>query len=244
MEFTTLVWLLIGVLLVSGLYSSVGHGGASGYIAVMTLLGLTGAEIKPTALLLNILVSSVGLYQFYRAGFFRWKLFWPFALASVPLAFVGGSLNLPDHIFKVVLGIVLLFSAYRLLIQSPRVETEKSPSLASSLFSGGGIGLISGLTGTGGGIFLTPLLLLLSWSSVKVAAATSAAFILVNSISGLAGLLSSQKTIPDFAWYLMGSALMGGSLGSYLGSKRLEPNLIKRLLAVVLIIAGFKLFFT
>lgn len=239
-----LILLAACVFIVAFLYSSVGHAGASGYIAVMTLFGLAPVVIKPTALVLNILVASITSWQFWRAGHFSWRLFWPFAILAVPCAFVGGYLNLPTHIFKALVGVVLLFSAVRFLARPADDALKTKPPLAVSIFIGGALGLLSGLTGTGGGIFLTPLLLLMRWSTAKQAAAVSALFILLNSASGLVGNLSSTRTFPTFAIPFAVAAVAGGSVGSYLGSHRLPAVAIKRLLAIVLLIAGVKLIFT
>ena len=236
-----LPWLAAGILVIAFLYSSVGHAGASGYIAVMTLFGLAPAEIKPTALVLNILVASIGTWQFWRAGHFRWQLFWPFAVLSVPMAFAGGYLNLPAHLFKIAVGIVLLFSAGRFLYDPKDATEVKAPSRGVSIIVGGILGLLSGLTGTGGGIFLTPLMIVMRWATTKTAAATSVVFILVNSIAGLLGNVTATREIPSFAFVLLLAALVGGSVGSYLGSQRFSAPAIKRLLAAVLIIAGLKL---
>ena len=235
--------LALAVFAVAFLYSSVGHAGASGYIAVMTLFGLAPAIVKPTALALNILVAMIASWQFRRAGHFSWKLFWPFALASIPFAFLGGYLNLPTRVFKIVVGAVLLASAARFLFDPPEETAGTPPSRAKSFGVGAGLGLLSGLTGTGGGIFLTPLGIFLRWGGTKTIAAVSAAFILVNSMSGLIGHLSKTKSFPGVAWSLALAALAGGAAGSYLGSARLPHTAIKRLLAVVLAIAGFKLIF-
>jgi len=231
------------VFAVAFLYSCVGHAGASGYIAAMTLCGLAPAVIKPTALVLNIIVAAIASWQFRRAGHFSWRLFWPLALASVPCAFLGGYLNLPARVFKIVVGLVLLASAARFLIDPPEESAAKPPALPVSLGIGAGLGLLSGLTGTGGGIFLTPLGIFLRWERTKTVAAVSAAFILVNSAAGLAGYLGKMRTFPGLAPSLALAALAGGTAGSYLGSARLPHTTIKRLLAVVLIIAGFKLLF-
>lgn len=169
-----LTLLTLAILIVAFLYSCVGHAGASGYIAVMSLFGLAPAVIKPTALTLNILVASIGTWQFYRAGYFSWRLFWPFALLAVPMAFLGGYLNLPTQVFKIVVGIVLLFSAARFLWKPAEDEIAHEPTRPVAITWGAGLGLLSGLTGTGGGIFLTPLLLFMRWSRVKTAAAVSA----------------------------------------------------------------------
>lgn len=236
-----LLVLTIGVLVVAFLYSSVGHAGASGYIAVMSLLSLAPVVIKPTALMLNILVASIGAFQFWRAGYFSWRLFWPFALLAVPAAFIGGYLNLPTQVFRIAVGVILLYSAVRFLLPAPPERDPKDPPLAVALASGGVIGLLAGLTGTGGGIFLTPLLLLAGWARVKTAAAVSALFILCNSVAGFAGNIGSTRQFPAFALVLVAAAAIGGTAGSYLGSGRFDPAVIKRLLAVVLVIAGTKL---
>ncbi|MGI9088434.1 MAG: sulfite exporter TauE/SafE family protein [Chthoniobacterales bacterium] len=239
-----LALLFAGVLLVALLYSSVGHAGASGYIAVMTLCGLTAGFIRPTALILNILVACIGSYQFWRAGHFSWKFFWRFAVLSVPFAYLGGSLHVATWILKPLIGCVLLFSAARLFFRQGDPLRITEPARVVSTGVGGAIGFLSGLTGTGGGIFLTPLLLFAGWSTIKRAAATSVVFILVNSIAGLAGYLTSGQPIPHFAWTLAAAAVVAGTIGSYLGSRRFPPRVISLLLATVLTIAGFKLIFT
>lgn len=240
-----ILWILTAaVFAVAILYSSVGHAGASGYIAVMTLLGLAPAEIKPIALTLNILVASIGTFQFWRAGHFSWPLFWPFALLSVPFAFLGGYLNLPTHVFKLLVGIVLLVSAIQFLVRPPEEGEPLRPPRLVTLGAGGLLGLLSGLTGTGGGIFLTPLLIFMRWARTKSAAAVSAPFILLNSASGLAGNFSATKSFPTFGWALVAAVVVGGTVGSWFGSRRLPNTAIKRLLAIVLTIAGFKLIFT
>ena len=244
MSVEQLLFLTIAVFVVALLYSSVGHAGASGYIAVMSLFGLAPAVIKPAALILNILVSCIAAWQFSRAGHFSWRLFWPFALLSIPLAFLGGYVNLPTHLFKLLVGLVLLFSAARFLLRPLNDTVAQEPSRLAAVSSGGVLGLLAGLTGTGGGVFLTPLLLFKGWATTKTAAAVSALFILVNSISGLLGNLSSTRFFPSFALVVAVSAVVGGTTGSYLGSQRLEHTTIKRLLAVVLVIAGVKLVFT
>jgi hypothetical protein len=244
MALETLVLVSAAILAVAFLYASVGHAGASGYIAVMSLAALAPAQIKPTALVLNILVATIGSWQFWRAGHFSWRLFWPFALLSIPLAFVGGYLNLPSHVFKILVGIVLLFSAAYFFWKPNVDEVRVEPSRPIAIATGGVLGLFAGLTGTGGGIFLTPLLLVMRWTKAKTAAATSALFILVNSIAGLLGNASSAQKIPDFVMPLAVVAVIGGSAGSWYGSRKFPPAVIKRLLATVLVIAGLKLILT
>ena len=244
MQIEYLAALVLAIGVIAFLYSSVGHAGASGYIAIMTLASLSPAVIKPSALVLNILVASIGSWQFHRAGHFRWTLFWPFALLSIPLAFLGGYLDLPTHLFKLMVGIVLLLSALYFFWNPDNDEVGPAPALPIAIASGGVLGFFAGLTGTGGGIFLTPLLLVMRWARTKQAAATSALFILVNSIAGLAGNASSVGSIPALVWPMAIAAVAGGTAGSYLGSRRYPVAIIKRLLAAVLVIAGLKLLFT
>lgn len=238
-----IIVMTLAILVVAFLYSSVGHAGASGYIAVMTLFGLAPGMIKPAALVLNILVACLGTWQFWRAGHFSWRLFWPFAVLAMPMAFIGGYTNLPAHTFKMLVGIVLLLSAALFLFRPANDTVNREPKLIEAIPVGGALGLLAGLTGTGGGIFLTPLLLLMRWARTKTVAATSALFILLNSIAGLLGNLSSTRNLPSFAFILVGAALTGGAAGSYFGSWRFNHVVIKRLLAVVLLIAGSKLIF-
>ncbi|MEK6284554.1 MAG: sulfite exporter TauE/SafE family protein [Acidobacteriota bacterium] len=233
----------VAILVVAFLYSSVGHAGASGYIAVMTLFGLAPPVIKPAALVLNILVASLTAWQFWKAGHFSWRLFWPFAVLSAPFAFLGGYINLPTQAFKILVGLVLLYSAARFLIETGRDHEPTEPSRPIAISVGAGLGLLSGLTGTGGGIFLTPLVIFMRWARTKTASAVSALFILVNSISGLLGNISSTKQLPFFALPMAVAAVAGGAAGSYLGSRQFSPGFIKKLLAIVLTIAGIKLIF-
>ena len=230
----------------SVLYSSVGHGGASGYLAAMGLFGIAPAVMRPTALVMNIAVASISLYKFSRSSGFDWRLFWPFAITAVPMAFVGGRIQLPVLWFGVLVGCVLLFSAVRLFIETivsqQRVRTIVGPPpIAFALVLGAAIGLLSGLTGVGGGIFLSPLLVLTGWATVRQSAAPTAAFVLINSISGLLGLLSRQPTLPDALPYWVGAVIVGGLIGATYGSRRLGNNAMRQALAVVLVIAGAKM---
>lgn len=230
------------ILAVAILYSSVGHGGASGYIAVLALFSLAPSSFKPTALLLNILVSAVAAYSFSRAGHFSRRLFLPFAATSVPASFLGGYLSLPLPVYKPLIGIVLLASAWRLFFRYPPQEADGvTPSAPVALCVGAFLGFLSGLTGVGGGIFLSPLLLLLRWAKAKEASAVAAMFILVNSLSGLLGHVSSLEAVPGFAPLLGAAALCGGITGSFFGSSRLPVPGVVKVLSLVLAIAGFKL---
>jgi uncharacterized membrane protein YfcA len=241
---TDLALLCLAIFIVALLYSVVGHAGASGYIATMTLFGLAPGVIKPTALILNILVACIGSWQFWRAGHFSIRLFWPFAVLAIPMAFLGGYINLPAHAFKILVGIVLLFSAGSFLFRPSDDSEQGRPGYPIQIITGGALGLLAGLTGTGGGIFLTPLMLTLRWARTKPTAAVSAVFILVNSGAGLLGNVSATRNFPAFGPILAGAALIGGTIGSYFGSQRFNPVVIKRFLAVVLLIAGTKLIVT
>lgn len=244
MSVTLLLALSACILVMAILYSSVGHGGASGYIAILALFSLAPAAFKPTALVLNILVSAIATFYFSRAGHFSWHLFWPFAATSIPFSFLGGYLSLPTHVYQPLVGIVLLASAYRLFSRKDPEGTEVlRPSITAALAIGAALGFLSGLTGVGGGIFLSPLLLLLGWARVKEVSAVAALFILVNSIAGLLGHISSLQAMPRYVPVLAVAALAGGITGSFFGSYRIPAAGIVRALSVVLIIAGFKLLF-
>lgn len=232
------------VMIAAFLYSSVGHAGASGYIAVMALASVASPMIRPTALVLNIVVATIGTVQFWRAGHFRWSLFWPFALASIPAAYFGGTLALPTRLLNILIGLVLLAAAARLLISLKPVAEMHPPAKPVAIVTGGVLGFLAGLTGTGGGIFLTPLMIQLRWSSTKQAAAVTVVYILVNSISGLVGAMQKRITLPPFLWPMIGAVVIGGSLGSYCGSRRFSVPVIHVLLASVLILAGGKLILT
>ena len=228
------------------LYSSVGHGGASGYLAAMALFGTAPAVMKPTALVLNIIVAAIASVKFYRAGCFDRDLFLQFALGSIPCAFIGGSIVLPTQIYKPIVGIVLLYAATRLGFTKASSEAQQPRSIPIWLAIGSGmaIGLLSGLTGVGGGIFLSPLLLLMGWATMTQAVGVSAAFILVNSIAGLFGYLTRFPSLPSSLWLWSIVVAAGGWIGAEYGSKRIGSQRLQWLLAVVLAIAGVKLILT
>ncbi len=252
MNATDIALLSLLILFAAALYSSVGHGGASGYLAAMALFGLAPAQMKPAALCLNILVASIATFRFARAGCFERRLFWPFAVGSIPLAFVGGAITLPTTIYKQIVGLSLLYAAFR-LFSFTRAKTEAAtaataasahtPPLVPSVLSGGLIGLLSGLTGVGGGIFLSPLLLLMNWADTRRTAGISAAFILVNSVAGLLGNLTGVRSLPHALPLLALAAVCGGLVGAEFGSRRLASVHIRRLLALVLVVAGVKMIF-
>ncbi len=242
------LWLLPPLALVAFLYAAVGHAGASGYIAVLALAGLPAEQIKPLALILNTVVAAQGSWQFWRAGHLRWRLFWPVLLAGLPAAFLGGWLDLPTLWFQRLVALVLLASALRFLRQPRDPERFSRPPLGMLLLCGAGLGLLAGLTGTGGGVFLTPLLLGCSWASTRQAAAVSSLFILGNSLSGLTGLLLARRAAgpllaalpPQFGWMLL-MVLLAGAVGSRLGSRHWPVAWIRRCLALVLLLAAWKL---
>ena len=227
------------------LYSSVGHAGASAYLAAMALMGVTPDVMKPTALCLNIVVATIGTIRFAQAGHFAWEVFWPFAITSIPCAFIGGALHLPYPYYKAAVGAVLIFAAARIVYSATKHRQEKLRPLPffPALIAGAMIGLLAGLTGVGGGIFLSPLLLLANWAEMRTTAAVSVAFILANSAAGLAGNLASVQYLPLQIPIWAVAAGVGGIIGSELGSRRFAPIVLRYLLAAVLILAGYKMIF-
>lgn len=263
--FTTAEWMLTALIFaIASLYAAVGHGGSSGYQAAMALLGTEPALMKPIALTLNIIVSGIASWRFLRAGYFSWRVFLPFALSSVPMAYLGGQVTLPAQYFKPLLGAVLLFAAYRLVIPlKPRpsavpdpatlvVEPTSSasdlmpapnpPHWLAALAIGAALGLLSGLVGVGGGIFLSPLLVFMNWAQLRQISGISAVFILVNSAAGLAAKPASLALLPPALAIYALAAVVGGWLGAGYGKQHLSNIAILRVLAVAILIAGVKLF--
>jgi len=236
---------LIILPIISFLYSSVGHGGASGYLALMALFSFAPETMKPTALLLNLFVAGISFYYYFKGGFFNKKLFLVFALASIPFAFWGGTIDIDASIYKKILAVLLIFAILKMLnVFGKESATIKDIKLWKGLLLGGSIGFFSGLIGIGGGIILSPVILLFHWGKMKEAAAVSALFIWVNSAAGLMGQLYSGITLQKESVLLVGIALIGGILGGYYGSKKINNKQLRYILAFVLIMACGKLFFT
>ena len=241
---SSLIILVAAFFIIAALYSVTGHGGASAYIGVMVLLGMAPNEIKPIALSLNVIVSLIATLHFYGAGHFRYALFLPFILGSIPMALLGGYLQLPVQWFNWLMGFALVFSALRIGMKLPPTTAGHIPDFTVALGAGAVIGLISGLIGVGGGIFLTPLMILMRWANARQAAAVSAPFILLNSIAGLIGFSAQASPVfPEIIMWLALPVFVGGFLGSYLGSRSLATSSIARVLSLVLILAGAKLFY-
>lgn len=239
-----LIWLFIPLLfVVAFLYASVGHGGASGYLALMAIFAFNPAIMKSSALLLNIFVSFIAFYQYYKGGYFKWQLFLPFVITSVPASFIGASVTLDPGIYNKILGVLLIFPILRLagVVGKESEEEMKEAPWVAALAIGALIGLLSGMIGIGGGIILSPVILLMHWGNMKQTAAASALFIFVNSISGFAGMLTNGEIIDVSAYVLLIFALGGGIFGAYFGSTQFNPKTLKAVLAVVLVIACIKL---
>ncbi|QDO93890.1 sulfite exporter TauE/SafE family protein [Formosa sediminum] len=246
MEFlSTNVFIIFAVILVciSFLYASVGHGGASGYLALMALFTFPIAIIKPTALLLNIFVSGISFWYFKKNKHFKWNLFYPFAITSIPAAFIGGYLTINTTLYKQILGAFLIIAVLRILgVFGKEQTTLKSVNLPLALVIGCGIGLFSGMIGIGGGIILSPIILLLAWGTTKESAAVSALFIFVNSLSGIVGFLLKNDSFPTESFYLIPFALVGGTLGAIYGSQKFSNVKLTYMLSLVLVLASIKLF--
>lgn len=232
--------------LVALLYACVGHAGASGYLAIMALIGLAPSAMKPTALALNILVAIIATFKFYRVGAFSQKIFIPLIITSIPCAYIGGLITLPGYIYKPLIGGVLIYSAIQSFYTSKQqgLVTHTDIQRPYLLIAGAALGFLSGISGVGGGIFLSPLLLFMRAEQPKVISGIAAAFILVNSISGLLGAISKGATLPPAFFYWAIAVIIGGYIGAEIGSKRLSNPMILKVLAVVLGTAGIKMLLT
>lgn len=244
METSSIALLSALIFAAAAIYSSVGHAGASGYIAAMALFGLPPAIMRPTALTLNVLVSLLSTWRWHGAGLVSWRALAPLVIASIPAAFIGGLIQLPTQWYKILIGLVLLFAAYKLFFQ-PRDASAGADRPASvpwipGMVAGGLVGLLSGLTGTGGGIFLTPMLLFFGWAGAKASSGVTSPFILANSMAGLAGNLLVLQSLPAELPYFVVAALLGAMLGTQIGIKWASPVMLQRLLAIVLVIAAVK----
>jgi uncharacterized membrane protein YfcA len=232
------------VFVVAFMYASVGHGGASGYLALMALFGFAPSFMKPAALIMNIFVSMVAFIPYYRSGYFRWKLFLPFAITSVPASFAGGLVTMNPQVFKIILGVLLIFPILNLLgVFGTGSSLKKEPDFFFSLLIGAAIGFVSGMIGIGGGIILSPAILLLRWADMKQTAAVSAIFIFVNSVSGIIAQIGTSMGVSSSVYLMIALALAGGYGGSWLGAGKINAPVLKKILAAVLIIASIKLFF-
>lgn len=233
------------LLVVAFLYAAVGHGGASGYIAVLSIFNIAMPVYKPVVLVLNIIIAGIAFVQFYRAGYFRWALAWPFLLTSIPAAFIGSQFTTSEPVYKLVLGLALIFPIIRLLGNSPKEKDQTKPLvLPVAVIFGAVIGLISGFLNIGGGIFLSPVIILLAYGNTKDAAAVSSLFIVCNSLAGLAaaGVSASSFTSTTVTWII--AAVVGGIAGAYLGSHKFKLVTVRYILSAVLCIAAAKLIFS
>jgi len=241
-DYVTAFFIFLGAIL----YSSVGHGGASSYIAIMSLMGTPITTIKPIGLILNIIVSSISSFRFIRHKFFNFKVFLPVAIGSIPAAFLGGYIELTASIYRPLVGIILLVAGFQFIfnildqLKPPKAEINWVVALMLGMV----IGLLSGLTGTGGGIFLSPLIVFFGWTSIKEASGTASAFIFFNSLSGLIGSMTSLQELPTTIFLFSFAVLSGVIIGTQLGIKHLNVNGLKKTLGCVLIIAGLKFIMT
>lgn len=249
MEPEALLLLCVLIFLAATIYTSVGHAGASGYLAAMALVGVPPVIMKPTALTLNVIVATLATFRLQRAGLVNWRALAPLLAGSVPLAFIGGGIELPGQVYRILIGLVLLAAAAKLLLQPRRAEhidataPERIP-LLPAIATGMLVGTLSGLTGTGGGIFLTPLLLFFGWAGARQASGLTAPFILLNSMAGLAGNVVSLKSLPaEMPWFML-AAVLGTAVGTQMGIRWFSVVALQRMLAVVVLVAAGKFLLT
>lgn len=237
------IFFLTGIFVIAILYSSVGHGGASGYLAFMALLSINPIIMRPAALILNIAVSGIALISFARNKHFKFNLFWPFVVTSLPMAFIGGLFTIETKVYKIILGVFLLIAIARMLLQLKiRDDSKERVNIPAALFIGAVLGFFSGLIGIGGGIILSPVILLLGWANVKETAAVSAAFILINSLAGITGFVIKNPLPEMEITFMVFAGVVGGIIGSHQGSFRLNAVRLRKVLAAVLLFASIKLF--
>ena len=242
---STTILITVAVFAAALSFAIAGHSGASAYLAIFGLLGMTPDVIKPSVLALNVVVASITTYKFSRAGHFSWRLIWPFILTSIPFSFLGGLISLPTPIYRILVGVVLVYAALRMLFDVPSKNEIPGdyPAIWLSLLLGVGIGFTAGLIGMGGGILLSPILLLTNWAGPQLTAGTIAVFVLVNSISGLIGRWSASMYLPPQLPIWGAVALVGGWIGAEIGSRRLSATTIRRMLGLILLISGSRMFF-
>lgn len=237
------IYFFILLPIVAYLYSSVGHGGASGYLALMALFSFPPDVMKATALTLNLFVAGIAFVAYYRGGHFKVRTVFPFLITSMPMAYLGAQVNIDPKTYKIILAIVLIIAILRMIIQpSKDFFKTKRPHLLIALIIGAALGFFSGMIGIGGGIILSPLLLLLHWANVKETAAASAVFILLNSASGLTGLYNSGYQFSEYLFYMLPLGILGAIAGSYSGGFRFSNETLRYVLSSVLLLASFKLF--
>ena len=239
----TLIWIVLLMGIAAALYSTVGHGGASAYLAIMALFAVAPEVMRPTALALNLVVAGFGALRYWWAGQINLRLLAAFVVTAVPAAFIGGGVHVPPEFYRPMVGIVLWIAALRLFWQpSQLAEREiRPPSLTITLPIGAGLGLLAGLTGTGGGIFLSPLIILFGWEDARRTSGIAAGFIFLNSAAGLAGNLASVRGLPPELPYLVAAVAAGALVGTWLGAGRLPKRRLLQGLGLVLVIAGAKL---
>lgn len=238
-------WLSVLFFAIALLYATVGQAGASGYLAVMGLFGFAPDAMKTTALALNLLVAAIGTYQFWRAGLMSWRTFYPFGILGIPFSLLGGAIQVPPHFYYVIVGVILILSGVQMVRSSLRKTPPADPPAQAPFFpalaAGGVIGLVSGSTGTGGGVFLAPVILGMNWVSVRQTAAVTAAYNLLNSAAALAGAYSILPAIPTALPGWLVAVGLGGAIGAFFGARHLPESVLRNLLAAILLISGLKL---
>jgi uncharacterized protein len=234
---------ILAIVIVAFLYSSVGHGGASGYLAIMALFSVEPTIMKSSALIMNLFVAGIAFIAYYRGEHFRFRVLLPFVLGSIPMAFIGAKIHINPNFYKIILGACLMLAVFRLTLIKFTYDKEirQVPFLAA-LILGAIIGFLSGMIGIGGGIILSPLLILMRWATIKQTAAISAIFIFLNSVSGLAGILQNSLHLSTEIYLWIVAGITGALLGSFMGSFRLENQRLKYILAIVLLFAVVKLY--